>query len=68
MSKKYLYIRANPKDVTQNEYNAFARQYPRPSVWIIDWVSDCTGWNQTEITPDEYNRIHVQKTYGKNPL
>lgn len=63
--RKYYYIRANPKDITGNEYNEFARTHTIPNhLWIIDWVYDVEGMVIKEITANEFNEINNQQTYG----
>jgi hypothetical protein len=56
--RKFYYVRANPKDVTGEEYNAFARAHPMPIMWIIDWVGDVEGMVIKEVTADEFNILN----------
>ena len=64
--RKFLYIKANPKDVSQDEYNHFARTHLLTDGWlfIIDWVYDVEGWNEKEVTADEFNKLNNSNTYG----
>ena len=64
--RKFYYIRANPKDITGDEYNAFARTHKITDghLWIIDWVGDVEGMVIKEVTADEFNELNNSKTYG----
>jgi hypothetical protein len=65
MNRRYYYIRANPKQVTQKQYNEFVSRYPQPvNMFVMDWVHDVEGIVTKEITAEEFNLIHNQQTYG----
>lgn len=64
-TKKYYYIKANPKDLTNIDYNNLVRSLPLPlNLFVIDWVHNVTGKKVEEITAERFNQIINSKSYG----
>lgn len=65
VTKKYYYIKANPKDLTNIDYNNLVRSLHLPhNLFIIDWVHNVTGKEVEEITAERFNQIINSKSYG----
>ena len=64
-TKRYFYIKANPKDLTNIDYNNLVRSLPLPlNLFVIDWVHNVTGKQVEEVTAEHFNQIMNNTNFG----
>ena len=57
-TKRYFYIKANPKEITNIDYNNLVRSLPLPlNLFVIDWVHNVTG---REVKKDKVVKVRYE--------
>jgi hypothetical protein len=62
---KYLYIKMNPKEFNQREYDNFVRRYPSNEYsFLIDFVHNVKVYEIEEISPLKFDQLMNKPAYG----